>query len=137
MNQNSTARRRALIAELAAEYPDELTCAITTCPLIRKWLTDHGAVLPPPPTAAPQDTAAGSSLGTGGLPPEDILDHLLDGQDVMQKLHISPRTLQTLRSNGTIPYIKIGHKIYYHRNDIDRVLRSSYVMFKIRERYGK
>ena len=24
-----------------------------------------------------------------------------------------------------------------HRNDIDRVLRSSYVMFKIRERYGK
>ena len=69
MNQNSTARRRALIAELAAEYPDELTCAITTCPLIRKWLTDHGAVLPPPPTAAPQDTAAGSSPGTGGLPP--------------------------------------------------------------------
>lgn len=55
----------------------------------------------------------------------------------MQKLHISPRTLQTLRSNGTIPYIKIGHKIYYHRSDIDRVLRSSYVMFKIRERYGK
>ena len=36
----------------------------------------------------------------------------------MQKLHISPRTLQTLRSNGTIPYIKIGHKIYYHRSDI-------------------
>lgn len=137
MNQNSTARRRALIAELAAEYPDELICATTTCPLIRKWLTDHGAVLPPPPAAAPQDTAAGSSTGTGGLPPEDILDHLLDGQDVMQKLHISPRTLQTLRSNGTIPYIKIGHKIYYHRNDIDRVLRSSYVMFKIRERYGK
>ena len=136
MNQNNTARRRALIAELAAEYPDELICA-TTCPLIRKWLTDHGAVLPPPPAAAPQDTAAGSSPGTGGLPPEDILDHLLDGQDVMQKLHISPRTLQTLRSNGTIPYIKIGHKIYYHRNDIDRVLRSSYVMFKIRERYGK
>ena len=125
MNQNSTARRRALIAELAAEYPDELICAITTCPLIRKWLTDHGAVLPPPPAAAPQDTAAGSSPGTGGLPPEDILDHLLDGQDVMQKLHISPRTLQTL------------HKIYYHRSDIDRVLRSSYVMFKIRERYGK
>lgn len=132
MNTQNTARRHALIAELAAEYPDELICAITTCPLIRKWLTDHGAVLPPPP-----ETAAGSGPGSNSLPPENILDHLLDGQDVMQKLHISPRTLQTLRSNGTIPYIKIGHKIYYHRSDIDRVLRSSYVMFKIRERYGK
>ena len=61
----------------------------------------------------------------------------IDGQEVMQKLHISPRTLQTLRSNGTIPYTRIGHKLYYLRQDIERILRDNYVMFNIRQRYGK
>ena len=68
---------------------------------------------------------------------ESILDTLLDGQDVMMRLHISPRTLQTLRSNGTIPYTRIGRKIYYFRQDIERILKDNYVMFNIRERYGK
>ena len=31
------------------------------------------------------------------------LEELLDSQDIMQILHISQRTLQTYRSNGTIP----------------------------------
>lgn len=66
-----------------------------------------------------------------------FLEDWIDGQDVMQKLHISQRTLQTLRSNGTIPYTKIGNKIWYLRQDIEKVLRSNYVMFNIRERYGK
>lgn len=66
-----------------------------------------------------------------------FMDNLIDGQDVMQLLHISPRTLQTLRSNGTVPYTRIGHKIYYLRRDIERILRSNYVMFNIRERYGE
>lgn len=61
----------------------------------------------------------------------------IDGQVVMQKLHISARTLQTLRSNGTIPYTKIGHKIWYLKRDLERVLRNNYVMFNIRERYGE
>lgn len=42
-----------------------------------------------------------------------FLEDWIDGQEVMQKLKISPRTLQTLRSNGTIPYTRIGHKLYY------------------------
>jgi len=66
-----------------------------------------------------------------------FLEDWIDGQVVMQKLHISARTLQTLRSNGTIPYTKIGNKIWYLKRDLERVLRSNYVMFKIRERYGK
>lgn len=65
------------------------------------------------------------------------LENLLDGQDIMQLLHISPRTLQTLRSNGTIPYTRIGRKIYYLRQDIEQVLRDNYIMTKIEERYGK
>lgn len=44
-------------------------------------------------------------------PDNSFFDKLIDGQDVMMRLHISQHTLQTLRSNGTIPFIKIGHKI--------------------------
>ena len=32
------------------------------------------------------------------------LEDWIDNQDVMQLLHISQRTLQTLRSNGTLPF---------------------------------
>ena len=64
------------------------------------------------------------------------LENLLDGQDIMQMLHISPRTLQTLRSNGTIPYTRIGRKIYYLRQDIERILRDNYIMTKIEDRYA-
>lgn len=69
--------------------------------------------------------------------PNIDLENLLDGQDIMQMLHVSPRTLQTLRSNGTIPYTRIGRKIYYLRQDIEQVLRDNYIMTKIEERYGK
>ena len=63
------------------------------------------------------------------------LEELLDGQDIMQLLHISPRTLQTLRSNGTIPHTRLGRKIYYRRQDIENILRDNYIMTKIEERY--
>lgn len=69
--------------------------------------------------------------------PNINLENLLDGQDIMQMLHVSPRTLQTLRSNGTIPYTRIGRKIYYLREDIERILRNNYIMTKIEDRYGK
>ena len=66
-----------------------------------------------------------------------FLEDWIDGQEVMQKLKISPRTLQTLRSNGTIPYTRIGHKLYYLKQDIERLLRNNYVMYNIRKRYGE
>ena len=65
------------------------------------------------------------------------LEDWIDGQEVMIKLRISPRTLQTLRSNGTIPFTRIGHKLYYLKQDIERILRNNYVMFNIRKRYGE
>ena len=37
----------------------------------------------------------------------------LDNQDVCQMLNISPRTLQTLRDNGTLAYSQINRKVYY------------------------
>jgi hypothetical protein len=64
-----------------------------------------------------------------------FLEDWIDSQDVMQALHVSPRTLQTLRSNGTLPYSRIGNKIYYLRRDIIKILSDNYTMFKIRS-YG-
>ena len=61
----------------------------------------------------------------------------LDNQDVMQALHVSCRTLQTLRSNGTLPYSRINNKIYYRRQDIERILNDNYKMTKIRWHHGQ
>ena len=65
------------------------------------------------------------------------LEDWIDNQDVMQMLHISKRTLQTLRSNGTLPFSRINGKIYYRRQDIKKLLSDNYVMYKILNEYGK
>jgi hypothetical protein len=64
------------------------------------------------------------------------LEDWLDNQDVMQALHVSPRTLQTLRSNGLLPFSRIGNKLYYRRQDIIKILSDNYTMRKI-QNYGK
>jgi len=46
----------------------------------------------------------------------------LDNQDVCQMLNISPRTLQTLRDNGTLAYSQINHKVYYKLKDVEGIL---------------
>jgi len=53
-------------------------------------------------------------------------DNWIDNQEVMQTLHISKRTLQTLRTNGTIPYSKIQGKFYYKVADIEHLLQDNY-----------
>ena len=50
----------------------------------------------------------------------------VDGQIVLQSLHISVRTLARLRASGRLPFSKIGKKIYYKRSDIENMLRNSY-----------
>ena len=42
----------------------------------------------------------------------------LDTQNVCQMLNICPRTVQTLRDNGTLAYTQINHKIYYKPEDV-------------------
>ena len=49
-------------------------------------------------------------------------DDWLDNQDVCQMLNISPRTLQTLRDNGTLAYSQINRKVYYKPEDVKRIL---------------
>jgi len=50
----------------------------------------------------------------------------LDNQDIMQILHISPRTLQTFRSNGTLPFTRIKGKFYYKVSDLEALLEKNY-----------
>lgn len=61
----------------------------------------------------------------------------LDNYKVMTLLGISYRTLQTLRSNGMLPYSKIGRKVYYRREDVQKILADNYTMNTIRYDYGK
>lgn len=57
---------------------------------------------------------------------ERLKNTWIDNQDVMQMLHISTRTLQTLRTNGTIPFSKIRGKFYYKVSDIEELLQANY-----------
>jgi len=50
------------------------------------------------------------------------LGEWLDNQDVCQILNVSPRTLQTLRQNGTLAYSQIEHKTYYKPEDVERII---------------
>ena len=42
--------------------------------------------------------------------------------DICRMLNISPRTLQTLRDNGTLAYSQINHKTYYRPEDVQRIV---------------
>lgn len=57
---------------------------------------------------------------------ERLKDSWIDNQDVLQTLHISKRTLQTFRKNGTLPYSKVQGKFYYKVSDIEKLLQSNY-----------
>ena len=42
--------------------------------------------------------------------------------EVCRILQVSPRTLQTLRSNGTLGYSQIVRKVYYRAEDVQRII---------------
>ena len=62
------------------------------------------------------------------IQPDDLNEWTdwLDSQDVMQKLHVSVRTLQSWRTNGLLPYSRINNKIYYRKSDILALLNKFY-----------
>ena len=64
------------------------------------------------------------------------LGEWLDNQDVCQILNISPRTLQTLRQNGTLAYSQIEHKTYYKPEDVERIIPLVEVKKKDTHPYG-
>ncbi len=48
-----------------------------------------------------------------------------DTAQMMQVMHVSERTLLRLRKEGEIPFTKIGGKIYYLAEAVDRKMRES------------
>ena len=52
-----------------------------------------------------------------------ISKKLLKSPEVCKILRISPGTLQNLRRNETLGCRKLGGIIYYHREDIERLLK--------------
>lgn len=50
----------------------------------------------------------------------------LSGEEVMEYLHVSPRTLQTLRDKRIIGYTTIGGKILYPEDKLEQVLHQNY-----------
>ena len=50
------------------------------------------------------------------------LDDWIDNQEVCMALNISQRTLQAMRSNGTLPFSKIDRKTYYRKQDVIRLI---------------
>lgn len=116
-----------VIIKIASNPNDDFGKVFRHCPFIQKELLSRGLIS--------LDDLSDDQIDT--LCEQAFLEDWIDGQEVMMKLHISPRTLQTLRSNGTIPYTKIGHKIWYLKSDIERILRTNYIMFKLRDHYGE
>ena len=47
---------------------------------------------------------------------------LLKSKEVLGLLEISSGKLQTLRINGTLPFVKIGGVIYYDPEDINKMI---------------
>ena len=63
---------------------------------------------------------------TARIRPAIADEHYLQGEDVCEMLHISKRTLQTLRDEGAIPYTTIGGKILYPESALYETLRKNY-----------
>jgi len=57
-------------------------------------------------------------------------DQLLDNQDLLEILKISPRSLQRYRSSGDLPYYTISGKLYYKQSDVHQFIRESFAKRK-------
>lgn len=61
----------------------------------------------------------------------------IDGQDVMQALHICKRTLHSWRESGLLPYSQIKGKFYYKLSDIESILEANHSNTKKSESHDK
>jgi hypothetical protein len=51
----------------------------------------------------------------------------LDNAKACELLHISPRTLQSFRDNGILPFSQIGRKCYYRGSDIEQFINKQQI----------
>ena len=50
-------------------------------------------------------------------------EKLYDSQDVCLMLRVSPRTLQTLRNDGSLPFTRIRRKTWYRPEDVKKLAK--------------
>ena len=67
---------------------------------------------------------------TARIRPTIADEHYLTGDDVCERLHISRRTLQTLRDENMVSYTTIGGKILYPESGPYEVLKKNYRDFR-------
>ena len=117
---------KQIMFEMAANAAEPTAKLLRTCPFIQAELIKQGKIS--------LDDLTDTELDN--LVEHSFLEDWIDNQDVMHILHISPRTLQTLRTNGTLPFSRIGNKLYYRKQDIQKILADNYTMYKLRNGYG-
>ena len=116
-----------IVCEMANDKNNAIGKTLVKCPFIQAELIRQGKLS--------LDDLTDDEISN--LIESTALEDWIDNQDVMNILHITTRTLQSLRSNGTLPYSRINGKIYYRRQDIQKILADNYIMYKIRNEYGK
>lgn len=116
-----------IMREMSANATDPIGRMLRHCPIIQAEMLKQSKIS--------LDKLSAEELDH--LVEQTFLEDWIDNQNVMQLLHISARTLQTLRSNGTLPYSRINNKIYYRRQDIQRILADNYTMYRLRNGYGE
>lgn len=58
-----------------------------------------------------------------GLAAKTIGSDLMPPKEVMRVYHLTKDLLYSYRKSGELPYIKVGRKIFYSRQDIEEFLR--------------
>lgn len=58
---------------------------------------------------------------------QQLSEEWVTKEQVMAMLKISPRTLETLKRKGILPYTKIQGMFYYCTSDIEKLLKENYV----------
>jgi hypothetical protein len=68
---------------------------------------------------------------------EEFNDRYYDKQEVLQKFNISSRTLQEWRSQNLVTYIKIGKKMYYLKESLNKLITESTIASKVDNGLGE
>jgi excisionase family DNA binding protein len=51
----------------------------------------------------------------------------LSDKEASLALHVSRRTMQAYRTQGILPYYKLGGKVLYRESDIEKLLQENYL----------
>ena len=61
-----------------------------------------------------------------GTPSNEELECWIDNYEIMTRYHVSQRTLQSLRSNGKLPYTIFANRCFYRKTDVQALFNSRY-----------